>query len=64
MKFVLNGELVTVLEELAVKNGTSVTTELKIAISDRAFFSEKIHSGSEICLENENGSEKTYVNWR
>lgn len=58
----LSEELVDVLRNLADQNDSSMTEELKKAISDRKFFSERKAAGSRIVLED--GNERTFVEFR
>lgn len=61
----LSPQLVDVLRELAAKHGNTLTDELKRAIEDRKFFSDKVEAGNEVLLENaENPGVKTIVNLR
>lgn len=56
-------ELVNALEQLAVRNGTHWTEELRRAISDRSFFSYYVQAGQTITLVDDEGL-KTVVNFR
>jgi predicted transcriptional regulator len=49
----LSSQLVEVLRELAEKHGNTLTDELKKAIEDRKYFSDKIEAGNEVVLLNE-----------
>lgn len=49
----LSEELVAVLRELADRNGSSMTEEIKKAIQDRAYFADKIADGNEVVLESD-----------
>jgi hypothetical protein len=61
----LSPQLVEVLRDLASKHGNTLTDELKRAIEDRKFFSDKVEAGNEVVLENaENPGVKTIVNLR
>lgn len=61
----LSPQLVEVLRELAEKHGNTLTDELKRAIEDRKFFSDKLAAGNEVVLENqETPGVKTIVNLR
>ena len=50
----LSSEIVEDLKQLADDNRTSVTEELRRAIADRKFFTERHKKGDSIILENEN----------
>lgn len=54
----LSEELVDVLKELADRNDTTMTEELKKAIQDRKYFADKIRAGNDVILEREVGDEK------
>jgi predicted transcriptional regulator len=58
----LSSEIVDVLRDLASSNDSTMTEELKRAISDRKFFSDRKAEGSRILLEND--AERTYVEFR
>jgi len=58
----LSSEIVDVLKELAGANHSSMTEELKKAISDRKFFSDKRAEGNRIVLEQDD--QRTYVEFR
>jgi predicted transcriptional regulator len=58
----LSSEIVDVLKELANNNHSSMTEELKKAIADRKFFSDKQADGSRIILEKD--SERTFIEFR
>lgn len=61
-------ELVEMLRELAERNGSTMTEEIKKAIQDRKYFADKIAAGNEVLLEREvEGSdavERTLVDLR
>lgn len=58
----LSSEIVDVLKELAGANHSSMTEELKKAISDRKFFSDKQAEGNKIVLEHDD--QRTYIEFR
>jgi hypothetical protein len=58
----LSSEIVDVLRDLADSNHSSMTEELKKAISDRKFFSDKKAEGNKIVLEQDD--QRTYVEFR
>ncbi len=58
----LSSEIVDVLKGLADQNGSTMTEELKKAISDRKFFSDRQAAGSRIVLERDD--ERTVVEFR
>lgn len=61
----LSPQLVEVLRELADKHGNTLTDELKRAIEDRKFFSDKIEAGDEVVLMNDDTPDvRTIVNLR
>lgn len=61
----LSPQLVDVLRELAEKHGNTLTDELKRAIEDRKFFSDKIADGNEVALLNpQTPDTRTIVNLR
>jgi|APMI01.1.fsa_nt_gi predicted transcriptional regulator len=61
----LSPQLVQVLRELADKHGNTLTEELKKAIEDRKFFSDKVEAGNEVQLYNgANPNQKTIVDLR
>lgn len=63
----LSGELVEVLRELAERNGSTMTDEIKKAIQDRKYFADKIRAGNEVVLERElddKTMERTWVDLR
>lgn len=63
----LSEELVDVLKELADRNDTTMTEELKKAIQDRKYFADKIRAGNYVILERETGesqAERTLVDLR
>ena len=67
----ITDELVTILEELAARNNSGVTTEIKDAIALRAFFSRKVSEGARIVIESPAKpavaavpASRTYVDWR
>lgn len=49
----LSSEIVDILKELADRNGTTMTDEIKKAIADRKYFLDKIDAGNEVLLERE-----------
>lgn len=49
----LSEELVDVLKELAERNDTTMTDELKKAIQDRKYFADKVRAGNDVILERE-----------
>ena len=53
----LSEELVDVLKDLADRNDTTMTEELKKAIQDRKYFADKIRAGNDVILEREVGDE-------
>lgn len=63
----LSEELVDVLKELADRNDTTMTEELKKAIQDRKYFADKIRAGNDVILERDAGDhvvERTLVDLR
>jgi hypothetical protein len=66
MQVVLNEDIVKVLRELALSSGSgSITEEIRFAIADRKFFSEKVAEGYKIFLEHpDHPGERTLVNYR
>jgi predicted transcriptional regulator len=48
----LSSDIVDVLKSLAETNNSTMTDELKRAISDRKFFADQTAAGSKIILEN------------
>jgi predicted transcriptional regulator len=58
----LSSEIVDVLRDLADTNDSTMTEELKKAISDRKFFSDRKAEGNRIVLEHEN--QRTFVEFR
>lgn len=47
----LTDELVDALRELAERNDTTVTDELRKAIQDRKYFVDRIRQGADVILE-------------
>ena len=47
----LSEDLVQVLRELAERNDSTMTDEIKKAIQDRKYFADKIAAGNEVVLE-------------
>jgi hypothetical protein len=47
----LTEDVLDLLRDLAERNGSSMTEELKKAIADRKYFADKIDAGNEIVLE-------------
>lgn len=62
MQVVITGELVTALNELSARTGAPVTEEIRLAIRDRKFFTDKVREGNDILLIN--GEETTKVVFR
>jgi hypothetical protein len=58
----LSAEIVDVLKEMAERNHSSMTEELRNAISDRKFFIEQKNAGKKIVLEDDD--ERTIVEFR
>jgi len=54
----LSEELVDVLKDLADRNDTTMTEELKKAIQDRKYFADKIRAGNDVILEREIDNER------
>ncbi|MDR1426843.1 MAG: hypothetical protein LBJ08_03690 [Bifidobacteriaceae bacterium] len=46
----LSDDVLEMLRDLAARNGTSLTDELRKAIADRAYFQKKIDDGNEVAL--------------
>lgn len=61
-------ELVEMLRDLADRNGSTMTEEIKKAIQDRKYFADKIAAGNDVVLEREVESsgrvERTLVDLR
>jgi hypothetical protein len=66
MQIVIDEDIVKVLRELALSSGSgSITEEIRFAISDRKFFSEKVAEGYKIFLEHsDRPGERTVVDYR
>ena len=66
MQMVLNEDIVKVLRELALSSGSgSITEEIRFAIADRKFFTEKAAEGYKIILEHpDNPHDRTIVDYR
>lgn len=64
MDFRLSGEIVAVLNEMADYNDTSLTEELRAAISDRKFFSEKVAEGHEIFIYDMENNTRVLVDYK
>jgi hypothetical protein len=66
MQIVIDEDIVKVLRELALSSGSgSITEEIRFAISDRKFFSEKVAEGYKILLEHpDRPGERTVVDYR
>lgn len=47
----LTDELVEALRDLAERNDTTVTDELRRAIQDRKYFADRVRQGAEVYLE-------------
>lgn len=62
MTVVLSSEIVEILQELAAYYGTSLTDQIRHAVSDRKFFSDAYHAGKDIILVKDR--ENTHVEWR
>lgn len=62
----LSSEIVDVLKNMADRNGSSMTEELRNAISDRKFFIEQKDAGKRIVLEGSegDGGDRTIVEFR
>lgn len=63
----LTEDVLDLLRELAERNGSSMTQELKKAIADRKYFADKIDAGNEVVLEREDkdgGTTRTLVDLR
>lgn len=63
----LSEELVDILRQLAARNDTTMTEELRKAIQDRKYFADKIDAGNEVVLEKETTDdrvERTLVDLR
>ncbi len=63
----LTEDVLELLRELAERNGSSMTQELKKAIADRKYFADKIDAGNEVVLEREGedgGRTRTLVDLR
>ena len=60
----LSSEIVDVLRDLAEANHSSMTEELKKAIADRKFFSDKRAAGNRIVLEDADRGDRTYIEFR
>lgn len=61
----LSSDIVDVLREMADRNGSSMTEELRNAISDRKFFIEQKAQGKRIVLEQaDTGDDRTIVEFR
>jgi hypothetical protein len=56
-------EIVAVLRDLAKENGTTMTEEIRRAISDRKFFADEQAHGKKIILEG-GDDERTLVEFR
>lgn len=59
----LSAEIVDVLKDLAKRNDSSMTEELRKAISDRKFFIEQKAAGKQIILESD-GDDRAIVEFR
>lgn len=55
----LTEDVLDLLRELAERNGSSMTQELKKAIADRKYFADKIDAGNEVVLEREDKDGET-----
>jgi predicted transcriptional regulator len=61
----LSAEIVDVLKEMAERNRSSMTEELRNAISDRKFFIDQKDAGKRIILEgSDEGADRTIVEFR
>lgn len=61
----LSAEIVDVLKEMADRNRSSMTEELRNAISDRKFFIDQKAAGKRIILEgSDEDSDRTIVEFR
>lgn len=61
----LSEEIVDILKDMAKRNQSSMTEELRNAISDRKFFIEQKEAGKKIVLEGpDSGGDRTIVEFR